>query len=128
MLQHNPALRRAESSHLKHAPMVLSAPQRTVVADSIRLTCDDLDWSLLALIVRGNHVHLVIAAPDTPEKVMHALKSSATRRLREQQLVARETRPWSRHESTKYLWKPHQVEGACRYVAESQGEDIGGQL
>jgi hypothetical protein len=54
--------------------------------------------------------------------------ANATRRLREEGLHAQGAPLWSRHGSTRYLWKPLHVEDACRYVAESQGEDLGGEL
>ena len=48
--------------------------------------------------------------------------------LREEGLYAQDAPLWSRHGSTRYLWKPPQVENACRYVADSQGEDLGGEM
>ncbi len=126
MLAPNPALERAEKAMLKRAPVAFSATQRSAVDEAVRKTCHELGWTLRALNVRTNHVHAVIAAPDDPERVMHALKSFATRQLRELGLVDHEARLWSRHGSTRYLWKPKQVEDACRYVVESQGDDMDG--
>ena len=123
MLATNPPLERAERDHLKQSPVMLSMTKRSAVGESVQRTCQELGWSLLALNVRTNHVHAVIAAPDDPERVMHALKAYATRQLRGLGLVDRTARLWSRHGSTRYLWKPKQVEEACRYVAESQGDD-----
>ena len=128
MLDPNGSLERAERRRLKTPPVTLTAQQRVVVAETIRAVCRKLDWSLLALNVRTTHFHAVVAAPYHPERVMHAFKAYATRRLREEGLHAQGAPLWSRHGSTRYLWKPPQVEHACRYVAESQGEDLGGEL
>jgi REP element-mobilizing transposase RayT len=122
------ALQQAERRRLKTPPVTLTARQRELVAETIRTVCRTRGWSLLALNVRTTHFHAVVAAPDPPERVMHAFKAYATRRLREAGLQAQDVRLWSRHGSTRYLWKPTQVENACRYAAESQGEDLGGEL
>ncbi len=33
-------------------------------------------------------------------------------------------RVWSRHGSTRYLWKDADVEGACVYVVHGQGQEL----
>ena len=128
MLDSKPALQAAERSQLRQSPILLTGAQCIMVAEAVRGVCRDRDWSLLALKVRSNHVHAVVAAPDLPEKVLHALKSRATRQLRAVGMVTSAARLWSRHGSTKYLWKPHHVEQACRYVAEGQGDRLGGEM
>jgi len=128
MLAADVALEQAQRAQMKGSPVALSAPQRKVVADTIRVVCQTRGWSLSALNVRSNHVHVVVAAPDPPERVLHAFKSYATRRLREAGLQEGTSQLWSRHGSTRYLWKQRQVDEACRYVADSQGEDLGGEL
>ena len=125
MLASNQGLQAAEHSQLRHPPVLLNKGHRAIVAESVRDVCRVRGWSLLALNVRSNHVHAVVTAPVPPERVMQALESNSTRELRASQLADAGSRLWSRHGSTKYLWKPQQVEEACRYVAESQGEDIG---
>ena len=121
-------LQQAERRRLKIAPVTLNARQREVVAETIRAVCRKRGWSLSALNVRTTHFHAVVAAPEAPERVMHAFKAYATRRLREDGLHAQDVPLWSRHGSTRYLWKGPQLENACRYVAEGQGEDLGGEL
>jgi REP element-mobilizing transposase RayT len=92
-----------------------------MVAATVRETCQAAGWSLYALNVRTNHVHVVVAAPLAPERVMTSLKAWCTRRLRENQLVAPGARPWTRHGSTRYLWTERDVDGACHYVIHEQG-------
>jgi hypothetical protein len=55
---------------------------------------------------------------------MTTLKAWSTRRLREARLVEVGARVWSRHGSTRYLWTTESVETACRYVIDSQGDDL----
>lgn len=124
----NAALMLAERTRLRHAAVLLDKTHRANVGDAIRRLCTQRDWALSALNVRTNHVHAVIAPPDTPERVLHALKSFATRHLRERALVSRDLRLWARHGGTRYLWTPKDVQEACRYVAESQGDDLDGAL
>ena len=124
----NPRLQQAERGRLKTPSVTLTVRQREVVAETIRSVCRKRDWSLLALNVRTTHFHVVVAAPEAPERVMHAFKAYAMRRLREDGSHGQGVPLWSRHGSTRYLWKPLQMEKACRYVAESQGEDLGGEL
>lgn len=59
---------------------------------------------------------------------MNALKSWSTRRLREAQLLGPDTKPWSRHGSTRYLWNQDALEGACHYTEEDQGEVLALQV
>jgi hypothetical protein len=79
---------------------------------------------LHAVNVRTNHVHLVVSANLTPEQVLTSLKAWCTRRLREAGLVAEGFKPWSRHGSTRYLWRTDQIEAAVSYVLEGQGSDL----
>ena len=103
---------------------VLKQAHREVVDAAIRDACAHRGWSLHAPNVRTNHVHLVVSAGATPDQVMTSLKARSTRRLREAGLVADSVRPWSRHGSTRYLWRGDQVETACSYVLDAQGGDL----
>ncbi len=123
LLDRKPGLQEAERSQLQHAPVQLTGRQRAIVAGAVESICQDRDWSLLAINVRSNHVHAVVASPEPPEKVLHALKSRSTRHLRASESVPDHLRLWSRHGSTRYLWNPRHVEQACRYVVESQGNE-----
>lgn len=113
-----------ERSMLKHEPVLLDAARRTIVRATVQEVADHRDWTLHAIEVRSNHVHVVVSAPDAPERAMNALKSWCTRRMVEAKLLERGVKAWSRHGSTKYLWKPTQVADACRYVCEGQGEEL----
>ena len=72
--------------------------------------------------MQTNHVHIVVSAEATPEKVMSDLKAYTTRRLREAQLTPPQAPVWSCHGSTKYLKSAVSLDGACRYVIENQAD------
>ena len=121
-IEPNRKLREAEEAELKHAPVVLTDPQRTIVEGAIREVCDHRGYQLLAVNARTNHVHTVIAANCRPEAVMNALKAYATRQLRGAGLLANGVRPWARHGSSPYLWTSEQVRRAMDYVLNGQDD------
>jgi hypothetical protein len=64
--------------------------------------------------------HVVVSAQDKPEKLINGFKTYSTRKLREQRLIDRETGPWSRGGSRRYLWKQRHVDLAIDYVLYCQ--------
>jgi REP element-mobilizing transposase RayT len=118
----NPAIESLSRSRMATPAVILSATQREVVGRAITETCAIRGWDLPAQNVRTNHVHLVARAPsDRPERVMNALKSYATRYLREA-ACRPEGSVWARHGSTRYLWDKRGVEAACWYVVFGQNK------
>lgn len=115
---------RFEASELKHKPVTLNSESRRIVTDTITDHIDHRGWILHALNVRTNHVHVVVSGNAEPEKMMREFKAWATRRLREAGLVGEETRVWTRHGSTRYLFTSESVEGAVRYVRDGQGAPL----
>jgi len=81
-------------------------------------------WTVHALNVRTNHVHMVISAPEPPERVLNSIKSWATRRMVEAGVLPPRAKAWTRHGSTRYLWNATSVREACEYVCERQGADL----
>ncbi|HUU99000.1 MAG TPA: transposase [Phycisphaerae bacterium] len=122
-----PADARREQSarrRCRQAPITLNAEQRRIVQEAILEVVARKNWSLHELNVRSNHVHVVVSAPEHPDRVVNTFKSISTRRLRESALLDAATSPWLRGASRKYLWTPDALEAACRYVLDGQGEDI----
>lgn len=115
---------RHEVALLKNPPVLLSAERRALVHRTILEVCERRDWTLHALNVRSNHVHVVVSAPESPERVMNDLKSWATRGLVAAGLIQHGTAVWTRHGSTRYLWKPQHLAAGCQYVCEHQGSDL----
>ena len=103
---------------------LLNGPQRSVVEEAIRNVCTHRGYALWAVHVRTNHAHVVSYGAGGPKKLMSAFKSNSTRQLREQRLVDRDLRIWSRGGSGRYLWKDEQVETAIDYVINGQGDDL----
>ena len=112
----------AASKRLRHPAIKLSAAARRAVEVAIRDVAGHRGWEILAVNVRTNHAHAVVcAAAVKPEKVLNDFKTWATRGLRACGVLSENTKPWSRHGSTRYLWTERAVENACRYVVEGQG-------
>jgi REP element-mobilizing transposase RayT len=109
-----------ERSKLKHPPVVLNEKQRCLVYDALTEVCGYRGWALHALNVRSNHVHIVVSCDVSPERAMNDFKAYATRRLRESSLIEAETKVWSRHGSTIYIFKAEKLAEKIRYVQDFQ--------
>lgn len=105
-------------------PFTMTRSHRDVVRSAIEGVVAHRGWKLRALHVRTNHVHVVVTAGATPERVMNDFKAWATRRLREADLVGCDAAVWGRHGSTRYLNTQNAVERAIHYVKHNQGVDL----
>lgn len=103
-------------------PVMLSDVQRLIVETAINGVCEYREYLLQALNVRSNHVHAVVSKLVKPEKIVNDFKAYATRMLREEGHFGLEQKIWSRGCSTRYLWKPANVNAAVEYVQYSQGD------
>ena len=99
---------------------VLDDAGRDIATDAIRDVCEHRGWTLAALHVRSNHVHVVVQAGCKPERVINDFKSWSTRALREANAIERDRKVWARHGSTIYLFKDREVAYAVWYTDESQ--------
>jgi len=109
---------------LHSKPVRLTKEQRALVKESIVQTCDIRGWRLYKTNVRTNHVHAVVAAACGPVRVLNALKSNATRSMREQGSWRRATSPWAALGSKRYLWTEPDLQNAIDYVELDQGDRI----
>jgi REP element-mobilizing transposase RayT len=107
---------------MKDAPYVLDAAGRQIVLQTIQEVCSHRRWNLIAAHVRTTHVHVVVEAEKPSEGVLHDFKAYATRRLNQHE--GRTANRWTRHGSTRYLWKEEDVAGAVDYVMLRQGEPM----
>jgi len=110
------------SSEMKQPPVSLDPAQRKIVRDAIIELCGRRAFTLHAVNVRTNHVHVVVGVQAKPERIADALKAHSTRRLREEGLIDGADRIWSRGRSRRYLWKPQHVEAAIDYVLYCQSD------
>lgn len=74
--------------------------------------------------VRTNHVHIVVQALNKPEVVLNAIKINASCQLNEGGFDHRERKRWTRHGSTRYLWRSESVIRAAQYVVYEQGDPM----
>ncbi len=105
-------------------PYVLNKPARAVVLTAIKEVCAHRHWTLLTAHVRTNHVHVIVEADARPEKAMNDFKSYASRALNKLE-PDKERKRWTRHGSTRWLWKDQDVREAIRYVIDEQGDPMG---
>ena len=112
----DPEREQRATSKLKGEPFRMTGEQAHAVLDAAIKTCDHRGWLLHAIHARMTHVHVVVSSNERAEKVMNDLKAYATRALRDQQLVSPDTKIWSRHGSTRYLWAEDQVADKITYT------------
>jgi REP element-mobilizing transposase RayT len=98
--------------------VTLNEAERELVAATIRDHCKVRGWSLHAVNVRTNHVHVVVGLSAAPDKALRELKAWSTRRLKGAS-PGRE-RWWTEGGSKRYLWKEESVAAAIAYVVEQQ--------
>lgn len=117
-----PRLDRALAS-LRHPPVVLGHTARLLVDAVIREHCARRSWTLAALAVRSNHVHVVVAGvAREPELIVKQLKEWGTRKLRSHSIVGPNSLAWADHASTIYLYESGSLARATRYVLTMQDE------
>ncbi|HXB71407.1 MAG TPA: transposase [Candidatus Acidoferrales bacterium] len=76
----------AGMERMDQAPYHLDQIRRNAVLEAIQEVCVHRGWSLLAAHVRSNHVHAVVEAEVTPERVMSDFKAYVSRRLNQMRL------------------------------------------
>jgi len=112
-------------TQLRHSPVTLDAACRSSIDKAIRETCSRRCWPLLALNIRTNHVHSVVAiGTNNSTNALIALKANATRQLRENGLWLHDLTPWAEKGSKRKLWNEKSVWEACDYVMNGQGNDL----
>lgn len=103
---------------MRGQPFILSAEQRGVVDRAIRAHATYRGWTLHAINVRTNHVHIVCTGSVPPERVMGEFKAWASRALRG--ATVQTDRIWTRHGSTRWLDTEPSFQRAVEYVLNGQ--------
>ena len=128
---------------LKFPAVNLSAEQRKSIEYAIWETCLFRNWKLHAFNVRTNHVHSVVTAHAArngvtlsfavengledaipSDRVLNALKTNATRQMRQDGHWIHDHSPWVSGGSKRYIWTPFGLEQAKEYVVNGQGGPI----
>lgn len=123
-LSSNKAREISEKKRMTETPYLLDQIQREIVLNTIKEVCRYRGWVLLAAHVRTNHVHLIVHAMQPPENIMNTIKSYSSRRLNESKLDGDRASRWTRHGSTRYLWREEEVEATIQYVVYEQGSPM----
>ncbi len=113
-----------ERTAMSQPPYRLDELRRQTVLNAIREVCEYRKWLLFAVHVREDHVHVVVQSGIIPEKTMNDFKSYSTRALKKLDAEPQECERWSRHGSTRWLWKEAAVEDSIRYTLDEQGERL----
>ena len=114
----------AELRRMLQTPYSMDAARRTAVLAVVQERCQQHNWSLLAAHVRSSHVHIVVEAEARPEGILNDIKAYASCCLNRAGLDDRTRKRWSRHGSTRWLWKREDVAAAIRYVVDEQGDPM----
>ncbi len=119
--------RRAELC-MAEARVLLAPEQRELVAQTIQDHCRIRGWTLHAVNVRSNHVHVVVTANREPKEVMDQFKAWYSRKLSDhaglKEPVARTAgrrRWWTEGGSKKVIATEEYLREAIEYVLERQG-------
>jgi REP element-mobilizing transposase RayT len=123
-VQPDPAFEIQARSAMTQPPYTLDAPRRETVRDAIVRLSREKSWHLLAAHVRTNHVHVVITAGRDPGRLMADLKSRASRELTRAGFEDANRIRWTRHGSTRHLFKTEEVEQKIRYTLDEQGAQM----
>jgi REP element-mobilizing transposase RayT len=120
----NPRRVASEQRRQNQTTYRMDSAQRPVVLEGLRAACRERGWNLRAAHVRSNHLHIVVQADARPERVLHDLKSYASRELNLAGFDGPDRKRWARHGSTRWLGNEdnEHVAAAVRYVLEEQGE------
>ncbi|NNJ27723.1 transposase [Alienimonas chondri] len=111
--------RRAERA-MTESPCLLTVEQRTAVEQVIRRHCELRNWTLHAVNVRTNHVHVVVFSGDAaPKRVREELKSWSTRTLRAADESGR-VKWWTAGGDITYLYDEAAVAEKVDYVLNGQ--------
>ena len=120
----DPSRNTAERRSMDQPCYHLDEARRKIVLETIIDQACYRGWTLLAVHVRSTHVHVVLQAELPPERVMNILKSYASRASNQMGLDDSDRKRWTRHGSTRYLWRDDDVIHAIEYVVHQQGEPL----
>ena len=120
IVEHVPSLLSRREASLRQEAMVLTSEQRECADRAMQETCRIRGWTIHALNVRTNHVHIVVTGQVEPGRILGDLKRWSTRGLREQGLAGADRLVWAEDGSKQWLWDRKAVADACEYTMNGQ--------
>ena len=96
---------------------------RQAVRDAIVELCAQKGWWLAALHIRTTHLHMVVDADVSPERILQACKAHATRRLKSMYEVPKD-KYWTRSGDVRRLDAGRALASAIDYVLNGQGTQM----
>ncbi len=115
-----PVLEQWCREQMKGETVLLSSRDRRTVERACEEHCSVRHWELLAVTARSNHVHVVVAVDEQPQKARDQLKANATRCLRNQEVPLVVDRTWTRGGDCEKLNTGEEIETVLQYVNEAQ--------
>lgn len=116
-----PLLSRWHGERLKYPVLTLNSEMRCVAEKGIIEICKIREWSLKALSLRSNHVHVVVEVANyKPELVRDQLKAKSTLDLRRAFDAWLDRPVWTAKGHIEFLHHKRQIELCVRYVEEAQ--------
>jgi REP element-mobilizing transposase RayT len=100
----------------------MSAMERDIVCKAIVDLTQNRGWQVWAVQVRTNHVHIVVSGDRDPGRIMSDMKGRASRDLSRAGFDDNNRRRWTRHGSTRHLFREEEVEASICYTLDEQGE------
>ena len=102
-------------------PIVLNIGHREKVEAVCRQHATIRQWSILAINVRSNHVHVVVSAcSHKPQTVRDQLKANATRVLRQEPDAILAGKVWTRGGDCELIDNYDDLQRVLEYVVEEQ--------
>lgn len=114
--------------HMKWPPYTLDAKARGVAELTIAQVAQHRNWSLKAVSVRTNHVHIVVQSSQTANKTLADFKAWCTRRLREAECVEPDREVWTEGGSTRKVFDAKGLAAVIEYTLHGQGPDLPKEL
>ena len=117
----SPRLEMWHGDRLQHDVITLNDSMRRVAEEAIREICSVRSWSLWAVAVRSDHVHVVVTAPEyAPKLVRDQLKAKATKELRSGFSAWKDRPVWTAKGDIEYLDSESDIEQCVVYGVEAQ--------
>jgi REP element-mobilizing transposase RayT len=110
---------------MKEGACILDRAQRSLVEKTIADHCRIRGWQLHAVNCRTNHLHIVVAAHQSPHRTQVEFKAWCSRRLKE--LASLQRGPlrenwWAERGSRRYINDESSLAAAIAYVREGQNK------